>query len=213
MMDKVKFIKPPICSICGKTLNINKDIANKNGALICGECIRENYYFDKASSVFVYNKAISRAIQSFKYKNKFFLSTYFFDYIKDKINDFDDVIDIMAPVPMHIMRLRKRGYNQAALLVKEFEKIGCKNIIIYDLLKRVSNDKPQAMLTFAKRKNNLKRAFKINKKYIDKIIDKNVLIIDDVFTSGTTVNECSKVLKQHGVKKVFVLTIAKTCIN
>jgi ComF family protein len=213
MKNEVRFITPPICHVCGKILDIDKKIAKKNKKLLCGECLRQNYHFDKASSVFVYNKPISKAVQSFKYENKFFLSKYFFGYIKDKINDFDDTIDIMAPVPMHIVRLRKRGYNQAALLVREFGKIGYKNIIIYDLLKRVSNNKPQATLSFTERKNNLKRAFKINKKYIDKIADKNILIIDDVFTSGTTVNECSRVLKQHGARKVFVLTIAKTSIN
>jgi ComF family protein len=207
--EKIQFIRQPTCSLCGNNLDIKTSVKLSETNYICADCSKNGHIFDKAVSVFVYNEYFAKVVILFKFKNKFFLSKFFFKYLKKKINEFNDAIDFIIPVPMHVKKLRLRGYNQAVLLVKEFEKDGYKNVI-YDLLKKTVNGKPQMSLKYRERRLNLRNSFKINENYIEKIRDKNVLIIDDIFTTGSTVDECSKILKQNGVKKVFVLTIAKT---
>ena len=116
--------------------------------------------------------------------------------------------DYIIPVPLHKYRYRERGYNQAYLILKELSKLE-KNIIIKNnIIKKTENIKPQSTLNKAERKDNIRGVYEIINKE-NKIEDRKILIFDDVFTTGSTTNECSRVLKEHKVKKVGVLTIAK----
>ena len=116
--------------------------------------------------------------------------------------------DYIIPVPLHKYRYRERGYNQAYLILKELSKLE-KNIIIKNnIIKKTENIKPQSTLNKAERKDNIKGVYEIINKE-NKIEDRKILIFDDVFTTGSTTNECSRVLKEHKAKKVGVLTIAK----
>ena len=114
-------------------------------------------------------------------------------------------IDAVVPVPLYIKREKKRGFNQATLLSSQFESV--LNIpVISNNLVRLKNTPTQTKLTKIERKNNLDKAFKVLDKKEFK--GKNVLLIDDVFTTGATTDECSKVLKSVGVKNIYVLTLA-----
>jgi ComF family protein len=127
------------------------------------------------------------------------------EYIRDRV-------DFIIPVPIHRKRLRWRGYNQTLLLADELSRLIAIRTIP-DLLVKNKNTVAQTTLKSKKRRVNLKSAFNINEEYVNLIRDKNIMITDDVFTTGSTVNECAKVLKNNGVRKVFVLTIAKTTMN
>ncbi|MBR2141088.1 MAG: ComF family protein [Rickettsiales bacterium] len=199
------FIKKPYCFLCGRPLDINSQMG-----LICADCINKKYYFDRVFSVFVYNRVIAKAIFRFKFNRKTFLSKFFAKFLNNKLKECNEKIDFIVPIPMNVMKLRNRGYNQAVLLAKDLSKM-VKIPCIYDLIIKTKNTKAQSSLSHKERKFNLKLAFKLNEKYKDIVKNKNILIVDDVFTTGSTANECSKILKKSGaVGRIFVLTIAKT---
>lgn len=201
---KLIFIHKPYCVVCGKPI----DIVTEMG-LVCGNCLKKKYYFDRTFSVFVYNNTIARAIFEFKFYRKTFLSKFFVKLMLNKIKECNETIDFITCVPMHIKRLRYRGYNQSLLLANDLAEktnVPC----IYNLLKKVKHTKAQIQLNHKRRKVNLRSAFVFNDEYDDLVRGKNVLLVDDVFTTGSTVNECAKALKRSGgVERVFVLTIAR----
>ena len=203
---KLIFINKPYCIICGRPLYNNV----LNNSLVCANCLKHKYYFDRVFSVFVYNKTIAKAIFEFKFHEKTFLAKQFSELILKKLLDCKENIDFITCVPMHIKRLRVRGYNQSLLLANEISKslnIPC----ICNLLKKIKHTKAQVQLNSKNRRINLKSSFDLNQKYINIIKNKNILIVDDVFTTGSTVNECAKVLKlKSKVNRIFITTIAKT---
>jgi ComF family protein len=114
--------------------------------------------------------------------------------------------DLVLPVPLHIKRLRRRGFNQASLLAVSFfpeEKKKIKNTILF----RKRETVPQTGLNGSLRRKNIKNAFFVEAP--EQVKGKNIVLIDDVFTTGTTVNECAKVLVKAGAKQVDVLTLAR----
>lgn len=153
-----------------------------------------------------YSKAL---IIKFKYFDQTYMAKYFAILIKNQLQNLINNIDYIAPVPLHKLKLIKRRYNQSAILAKKLAKIT--NLpVITDLLKRSINTKSQSSLDKELRKSNVNKAFIFNKKYQKQIFGKNILLIDDVITSGATINSCSKILNKAGVSKVYVATIAKT---
>ena len=206
--EKLIFIDKPFCSCCGKKLIS----AGQN--FLCPDCIIKKNYFDQNVSVFIYNHTIAKAIFEFKFKRKLFLSKNFSIFMKNKLKDIIySPIDYIICVPMAKSRLRKRGFNHSLLLARELSKLS--NVIfIGDALIKVKNTKTQVGLNYGERKKNLKNSFMVKDKYIKIFKDKNILIVDDVFTTGSTINECAKVLKVNGkVNKVVSITIAKTHRN
>lgn len=203
---KLQFITKPTCSICGTPLQFNTLLDNN---IICAKCLSKKPYYSKAISCFIYNKTISKAIFEFKFYQRMFLSKFFAKFIYAKIKEYLKDIDYIIPVPLSLKRLRWRGFNQTLLLARDLGKLANKEVIS-NLIIKTKHTKAQVRLKNKDRVKNLKTAFIINEKYLEKIKNKNIAIIDDVITTGTTVNECSKVLKRHNVGKIFVFSIAKT---
>lgn len=110
------------------------------------------------------------------------------------------------PVPLHVTRLRERGFNQAHLLARAFFPQQT-NRIEATLLERTKKTEPQTRMSGAERRKNLKNAFRVNKPAM--VFGKTVVLVDDVFTTGTTVNECARTLLRGGAKEVQVLTLAR----
>jgi ComF family protein len=129
-----------------------------------------------------------------------------------KLEEFIIDIDLICAVPLYKKRLKKRKYNQALLLAKSIAK-KYQIKLIPDLLIRIKGGKYQIGLNKTARINNVKNAFKINDKYLSKIKNKNILIIDDVVTTGATIDNCSKILKKSGCKNVFAAVIAKRILG
>lgn len=198
-LPKVFFIANH-CKKCGRS-------SEKND--ICSSCRTNQYFFDIARSVFIYDQFAKKIIHDYKFKNKRFYFRFLANLLSNKSQEFaNEKIDIISCVPMHYFQLLRRGYNQSAILAKSIAK---KMQINFEqnLLYKLRNNKPQhQILSMRERLQNLKDTFQINSKF--NLKDKNILLIDDVLTTGTTANECAKILKKNGANRVFVLTVAST---
>lgn len=211
MLNLLKLIYPDVCAFCNK---IQKESLCKK----CEEKIKKykkdivirnkNNYFEELISIFKYEGLIREKIIQYKFQDKSYIYNTFAKIIlkNEKVCGLLKKYDIIIPVPIHRKRKLQRGYNQTQLIAKEIAK----NIDIKlcdDVLVKSKNTIAQSKLDKNKRKQNIKNAFKVLN--LEKIQGKNILLFDDIFTTGSTVNECSKILKKAGAKTVGVLTIAK----
>ena len=211
MLNLLKLIYPDVCAFCNK---IQKESLCKK----CEEKIKKykkdivirskNNYFEELISIFKYEGLIREKIIQYKFQDKSYIYNTFAKIIlkNEKVCGLLKKYDIIIPVPIHRKRKLQRGYNQTQLIAKEIAK----NIDIKlcdDVLVKSKNTIAQSKLNKNKRKQNIKNAFKVLN--LEKIQGKNILLFDDIFTTCSTVNECSKILKKAGAKTVGVLTIAK----
>lgn len=200
--EQIDLIRSPLCSQCGKAFP-----ASARNNHLCSTCFKKKWHFTTARAVVHYKKPVSQAILSFKYGgNTSGLAS--FGKLKDKHLQLDDIFspDIIVPVPLHIKRLRERGFNQALLLARAFFPQQ-EDRIEATLLERTKKTEPQTNMSGAERRKNLKNAFRV--KNNDVVSGKKLLLVDDVFTTGTTVNECARTLSRAGAKEVQVLTLAR----
>jgi len=201
--EQTHLITGSICHICGTTFPDSPAESH-----LCADCLEKKPYFSCARAVFSYENIILNAIHQFKYKRNISigetLASFMADFQFSNI-DFADY-SIMIPVPLHTTRLRERGFNQSLVLARILGKK--KQIPInFSLLKRQKFTLTQTGSNKQERKQNIKGAFEVTDKR--KIAGKNILLIDDVFTTGATVNECAKTLIKAGAQKVSVLTLAR----
>ena len=194
----IKRVKDARCLKCGKPLQ-------KEWKEYCYDCERKHHYFQENRGVYVYQGPMKPAMYRLKYGNRRCYArtfaqeafeTYGF-WIKQK------EVQCIVPIPMFPAKKRKRGYNQAAVLAKELGRLVglpvCDNLVY-----RVRNSTPQKELNDAERKNNLKNAFKIRKSDVKL---KKILLIDDIYTTGSTMDEVSRTLRDSGVEQVYCLSI------
>lgn len=201
--DDLEFISEPMCVKCGKPF-----IGNIQTAHTCGECIKKTRYYNKARSVFVYDGVIKNGIIDYKFFRNVTLAKFFEQYLLDYIKyELNNEYDVIIPVPLHKKRLRERRFNQSLFIVRSAPKY---NQIKVDnsSLKRIKYTEPQLKLKGAERRKNVRGAFKVDD--ARNIYGKRVLLVDDIFTTGSTVDECAKVLMLAGAYSVDVLTLAKT---
>ena len=200
---KLRLIKFPVCKVCGKSLSTTPE------QKLCQECIRNPKSFYKNRSPFRYKGIIKKILHDYKYLDKPYyfkmLGYFLYQYIQE--TNYTDY-DFITTVPLHNIKLRKRGYNQAELIAKYLAK---KLSIPYiDTLKRVKNTTKQSNLSKEDRARNLKNVFEIkSKNTYNKIRGKKILIVDDIYTTGATINECSSVLTTNGANRVYSITVAR----
>jgi ComF family protein len=204
-------VESPQCSRCGMVFK-----SRQGEDHVCGECLDSPKRFQIARSVGIYKDTLMAVIHCFKYKGKTQLArplgTLLFTAF---INFWDKMsMDLIVPVPLHIKKLRMRGFNPSFLLVKdwgriaEFLHVGSPDIPIgINVLERRRWTEPQTGLGRKERLSNIKNAFNISND--SKITGKRILLVDDVYTTGATVNECAKVLLRGGAGHVDVLTLAR----
>jgi len=174
---------------------------------LCATCLKEKRIFIKGFSLFNYkDEYVAKIVELIKFYGIFGLVDLL-DRFKEEIKraDFWDKVDYLVPVPMHAKSTRKRGFNQAVLITKKIGKI-VKKPICYDCVIKTRQTKSQVGLSMEERKTNLKGAFKVLNLKKDM---KTVAIIDDVFTTGSTINEIAKTLSKHSVQSYF-FTLAST---
>jgi len=194
-------ITEPKCGICGDILT-KKRLKDR-----CPSCPEPPIYFLFAESVFFYNDIISPVIRGIKYSGRRdaaelcgkLMMSYYWESLKDT------KIDLIVPVPLHRIRLIRRGYNQAELLAQEISKLAGIPLASKILIRTRSTIK-QSLLTPEKRKENVKNAFAVI--YPEKIAGKRILLIDDIITTGSTANECARTLIAFGALDVIVFTLA-----
>jgi len=228
----VGLIYPPSCQMCGKRLNLfdrrvlceicyndirlnNLPFCKRCGRpapyedYVCESCKEKRYYFDSSYAVCIYEGVIRECIHNFKYNANFALERLFKDLMIEFVEKYIDMsrVDWLVPVPLHRVKYRERSFNQSAILAAHLSKRFGISVLKGNLV-RIQLGKPQIMLPKYKRLEGIKGSFKIKKPSLIK--DKMLLLIDDVFTTGATVNECSKILKEAGASIVKVLTLARS---
>ncbi len=136
-----------------------------------------------------------------------FLGEHLAGYVKLEIEEQKESYDYIIPVPLHKTKVRERGYNQSEYIVKGLS--GTLNIpFLFDVINRKLYTKSQTKLTLLERQKNILGAFAFNNSYNEKLKDKNIILLDDVVTTGATVNECIKVVREAGVNKIFTVSLA-----
>jgi ComF family protein len=201
--SKIKRNIPPFCHSCGRHLE-SQDF-NKH---ICPACIKNPLYFDRAFSPCVYEGVMKELIHEFKYKNKDYLGHTLSKLMTEFIKEYDlpmGDIDSIVPIPLHKTRLREREFNQAQVLsnyiAQEFNKDLRDKTLVRNRYTRT-----QTELETDQRLLNVRGSFSVIRKADMK--GKNILLVDDVLTTGATSSEAACVLKNAGANIVFVLTLA-----
>lgn len=191
--------RPPFCMKCGKPVE-------KEEGELCKNCQNRMPLFDKAYPMLLYRKKVPEALARFKYKNDRQIGKILIEELgKETLAELKRLpVDGIVPVPMHWKKEKLRGYNQAYLLAKEIGRI--LELPVYkNYLVRTISTVAQKELTAGERKKNIKKAFKIGKNVVKL---EHILLVDDIYTTGATASACAGVLKEAGVKKVYV-----TCIG
>lgn len=206
---QVHLLRHPLCSICGRPFPDGSGDDHE-----CGACIARPPRFAKARSWAFYPREedvehpLRRVVQKFKYGRKTALGKPLGRLMAEGSEEFlgSLELDVIVPVPLHPKRLRWRGFNQSVLLGREVSRRYNTPLDPFALQRSVATP-PQTQLTEEERRRNVRGAFEINPERPVK--GKHILIIDDVYTSGATVNECSRALMRGGAKGVYVLTLAR----
>lgn len=200
--SQIRFISDPQCSHCGLPLDF--EVGDEG---LCGSCAVSPPLYDKGRSVFVYDDASKGMILRFKHGDSTHGAPAFAKWMGTVGQDLLKDTDLIIPVPLHWTRLFTRTYNQAQLMATHLCKLAPHASLEPALLKRHKRTPPQGHLSKEGRIENVKSSFKASKPHLIK--GKSILLIDDVLTSGATLNACAKELKKAGAKKVFALTLAR----
>jgi ComF family protein len=175
-------------------------------AFTCSDCQQDPPAYDQARSLFHYEGGVRTAIHALKYHRDFSvipdLSRILFAGLNAYVSDPYEVR--LVPVPLHRKRLATRGFNQGLELISGMRRLD-KRLQIWQGLKRIKNTETQTRLSKAARKSNVRGAFRVSKKEVPE----RVVLVDDVMTTGATLDACARVLKRSGVLEVITLTVAR----
>ncbi len=166
--------------------------------------------FDEHIFIFQYDDEIRNLILNYKFRDKPYLYKTIMDFIKnnEKICVQIKKYDIITQVPISKKRYKQRGYNQSSIIAKNLAK-ELEIKYMENVIKKIKDNIPQSMLNEEEREKNVKGVYNLQKNQKEKIFGKSILLVDDIFTTGNTVNECSNILKESGVKNIGIFTIAK----
>lgn len=209
-----------LCRDCIASLSLNQhccqqcalplDQSIRQEVLLCGNCLSHDFYFDRVFSPFIYSEEMAYLIKKLKYHQKIYyaniLSTLFIQ--KNNILKNFQLPQAIIPIPMHTKRLKLRGFNQALEISRIFASY-YQIPLNYSCFIRHRYTDLQAEMSASKRQKNVKHAFLLKKP----INYTHIALVDDVITTGSTVNEAARVLKNNGVKRVDVWTIARAAFK
>lgn len=201
-------IYPNVCGICEKNIKTKTYACEK--CLNILKCYREKYISkcnssgcDEIISLYAYVGNIRKQICKFKFREGKYIGKTFAYLLSQRVKEID--FDYIIPVPISLKRLMERGFNQSKIITDEMSKMLTKKSLNNVLIKS-KNNKRQSELHVKDRKSNVLGAYKVkNEKTIR---GKVILLIDDVYTTGSTLNECARTLKRAGAKKVIAVTVA-----
>ena len=196
--SSLAYIKPPRCMKCGKHIG-------ESGKEYCADCAARVHLYDRGRALFSY-RTVSPSIARFKYQGRREYAALYAACMADALGDFirECKADAFVPVPLHKSRKRERGYNQAEVLARELSVLT--GIPVYgNLIGRVRKTAPMKELSAHDRQNNLKKAFKILRNDVEL---STIIIIDDIYTTGSTIDAMSRELKSAGVEQIYFMTLA-----
>lgn len=195
---KLQVITEPVCMKCGQPVDhMRKEF--------CFDCEKKHHRYIQGKSIFLYKGDMKQSMYRFKYAGR---REYAGVYARIASKNYgawirQHGIEVFIPVPMYKKKQRRRGYNQAEVFAKALSEecgIPCRA----DLLERVKNTRPQKQLNDIERKNNLKNAFHVSK---DIVKYKYILLIDDIYTTGSTIDAAAEALQLSGVRNIYFLSI------
>lgn len=191
-------VESPFCLQCGKPLDSSLDE-------YCYDCGKSSHLFKQGRALFQYRGSIKFSMYQFKYGNRREYAQFYASYAAAQLSDWLLQIhaDVLIPIPLHPHRLRERGYNQASLFAKELSRL---TGIPYrdDLLLRTSNTAPMKLLSDKERRNNVKKAFHV----VPNVIHyRYIVLVDDIYTTGSTIDAAASALLSTNVNTIFSLCI------
>jgi len=205
--EKIQYIRPPLCPACGAPFP-----GAKGPDHMCGDCLTAPKPFVIARSVAAFDGILLEAIHAFKYHHKTGMGNGLGKMMTGDFHSGMDMHDytMIMPVPLHIRRLRERGFNQSLLLAKVLSE-SYAIPLDFVTLRRERDTPPQTAMGRKERQANIKGAFAVAGK--ERVRKQHVLLIDDVYTTGSTLAECARVLLKNGAAQVGVLTLARAMKN
>ncbi len=215
-LDAFLPVESPICQQCGSMFG-----SREGDDRLCGDCIRRKRSFRKARALCVYERTGLALVHALKYKGKIQLAAPLGLLLHAAFCRYwdDGEVDTIMPVPLHRSRFRERGFNQAYLLLKDWpdrclntrpgpgDAVGIGVTVDRDSLVRARRGESQTGSGREQRMENVRRAFAVTNP--DGLDGKTVLLVDDVYTTGATVESCARALLSHGASAVDVLTLAR----
>ncbi|HJA32581.1 MAG TPA: ComF family protein [Candidatus Eisenbergiella pullicola] len=195
---KLKYVRQPLCMKCGKQLADSQQE-------YCADCAHKKHVYDRGISLYQY-RSVQNAIYRFKYGGRREYAEFLGGEMAARLGP--QILawkpDALIPVPLHEKRLQKRGYNQAGLLAEEIgRRLGI--CVLSDWIGREKNTVPLKQLDVPERQNNLKKAFKIRR---DDVKLNTIVIIDDIYTTGSTVDEIAAECRRKGVRAIYFAALS-----
>lgn len=192
------YIEPPFCMKCGKHLN-------REEKEYCADCAACAHFFDRGRALFAY-RSVSSSIARFKYAGRQEYAAFYAVCMAERLGEFirECGAQALIPVPLHKSRQRSRGYNQAQVLAGKLSDLTGIPVLA-DWIVRARKTAPMKDLSAQERQNNLKRAFKIRRNDVKL---STVIIIDDIYTTGSTMDAMCRELKKAGVEHIYFLALA-----
>ena len=203
--ESIKYVRPPVCNTCGIAV-----AGDETRAFRCGICHNTTQQYDLARSLVYYSGPVKKVVARIKYHEDQAAVKGVQAIVENSDLSLFQDCDLIIPVPLHIKRLRSRGLNQSLELARCFFPLR-RSDIEPNLLVKIRNTPVQTSLDGRSRRRNLRNSFVV--KHAHKITGKSICLVDDVLTTGTTISECSRVLKFYGAAKVKALTLARTSMR
>ena len=195
---KLVRIKDPRCMKCGKTVTDRE--------IYCPDCTMHAHAFESGRALFLYNDAMKNSIYRFKYAGRKEYAAFYADSMAEEYARWISTIkaDAIVPIPLHKKRLKERGFNQAELIARRLSEAVFVPVCTDLLIRQVATRK-QKELSAKERENNLKKAFKISENDVKL---KTVILCDDIYTTGSTIDAVATLLKRSGVQEVYFIALA-----
>lgn len=198
--EQVRLVQPPLCERCGKMIQAGR---------ICAECHSSSPAFAALRSWAVYEGGLRHAILRLKYEGDLALGEILARPMLELLQTLGWDFELVIPVPISLARKKERGYNQASLLALPIA-LGWGAAYRPEALKKVRDTPSQVGLTVAQRRQNVLDAFEAQEKFVS---GRSVLVVDDVTTSGATMEASSRALKNAGTRQVFGITLARAAVD
>jgi ComF family protein len=201
---QIAAVAPPLCSVCGRMFAAREGDDHR-----CGDCIRQPRHFARARSALLYTSGFRKVVHQFKYRGRMQLADPLGSMLLATYLRFwhSDDIDLILPVPLHPKRFRQRGFNQAYRLVANWKHLERGLAATPGLLVKTRATAPQTGLKKEQRRRNVRNCFDVPRP--EAVRSRRILLVDDVYTTGATADECARVLLRSGAARVEVLTLAR----
>ena len=203
--QRIEPLKAPTCLKCARPLP-----PYGNHRSLCSPCRSERPYYDRGFALVPYQESVKTIFHQIKFQKKLWLLKIFSKWLREFCSAYETRnYEMIVPIPLDATRERQRGFNQALVIAKMLERSNSKTFPqVSKLLKKKKKTPPQSQLRRQERLNNLEGAFSVKKRGL--VRGKQILLVDDIFTTGSTINECAKILKADGAERVDFFTIARS---